>query len=370
MPPADLSVGLLRSMVSIPSVSGQEARIATYLAEQMAELGLDASVDAAGNVHGVIGPAGAPTVMLLGHVDTVPGQVPVCRVGDFLYGRGAVDAKGPMAAMVCAAATAPPGVRVHVVGAVGEETAGSEAIDHLMATVPPPDAVVIGEPSGWDGVCLGYKGRIGVIYDTSRPILHASSPEATAVEAAADFARGVQQYLRGPDADADPLSFTAASGTLVRLSGDLGGAEAVIDCRVPPGFDFEAFEQHVRASADGTVRFDERVAAVRRRPSDVVASVLRAAIKTHGGEPVMKLRTGTSFMNTADAWGVPMATYGPGDAHLDHTSDEHIELSELVRSITVLSTALGRIAARLRPSAGRPDAPPEAALAGRATGVA
>lgn len=374
--PADFAEGLLRSMLSIPSVSGQEARIAAYLADQMAALGLEVSTDAAGNVHGVIGPAGAPTVMLLGHIDTVPGQVPVCRVGDYLYGRGAVDAKGPMAAMVCAAASQPPGMRVHVVGAVGEETAGSQAIRHLMAKVPPPDAVVIGEPSGWDGVCLGYKGRVGVVYETRRTVLHTSSPEETAAEAAVEFADGVQAYLQGLATDADPLSFAAATGTLVQLSGDLGTADALIDCRVPPGFDFDAFEAHVRAIACGEVRFDERVPAVHRRRSDVVASVLRGAIKAHGGEPVLKLKSGTSFMNDVDTWGVPMAAYGPGDAHLDHTSDEHIPLADLARSITVLTTALGRLATKLRRPAARAVGAPGAAsatrvaLAARSTGVA
>ncbi|HEV2640032.1 MAG TPA: M20/M25/M40 family metallo-hydrolase [Actinocrinis sp.] len=337
---------LLSSALSIPSESGGEGRLVTFLADQLVRIGLESHVDEAGNVHGLIGPPDQPTIMLLGHIDTVPGQVPVCRVGDLLYGRGAVDAKGPFVAMACAAART-CGVRVHLVGAVGEEEPGSRGTRYLMDTVPAPHAVVIGEPSGWDGVCLGYKGRVGVWYEVSTPPLHTSSPQPSAVESAAEFARTVQDYLAAVSRSADPVAFEAAAAKLVRLEGDLSRAEAFLTCRVPVGFDFDAFERRLRRFGRGAFRFDERVSAVRRPRGDLVASRLRAAIKAHGGEPVLKLKAGTSDMNVVDAWGVPMAAYGPGDAHLDHTSDEHIVLPEFLRSIDVLAGALERIGAGL-----------------------
>ncbi|MFD8478582.1 [LysW]-lysine hydrolase [Kitasatospora sp. NPDC059673] len=351
--PTDQLVALLRGMLSIPSVSGQEGRLAAFLAEQMARLGMDTRIDAVGNVHGAAGPRDAPTVLLLGHIDTVPGTVPVCRVGDLLYGRGAVDAKGPMAAMIAAAARART-VRAVVVGAVGEEVAGSRGARHVLRTLPRPDAVVIGEPSGWDGICLGYKGRVGIEYQVSRPPMHTSCPEPTAVETAAAFCAEVRAYLRTQSRAADPVAFDAATATVVSLHGDLGTAEAFLTCRVPTGFDFDAFEEHLtRHSAGGRFRFDERVPAVRRPASDTVARALRAAIKAHGGDPALKLKAGTSDMNVVEQWGTPMVAYGPGDAHLDHTSDEHIAIAELCRSAAVLDTALERLGALLkRPGTG------------------
>ena len=343
---ADEPGRLLRAMLSIPSVSGQEGAVATFLAEQMARLGLRSSVDAVGNVHGVIGPVDAPTVMLLGHIDTVPGVVPVCRVGDLLYGRGAVDAKGAIVAMTHAATRARD-VRVHVVGAVGEEVAGARGARHVMASVPRPDAVVIGEPSGWEGVCLGYKGRVGVHYEIERPLQHTSSPEPTAVAMAAEFARMVEDQMRAASDGGEPVGFANAQATLVRLTGDLGRAEALLTCRVPPGFDFAAFEARARRFPHTRVELDEQVPAVRRTRHDVVVSRLRAAIAAHGGSPVLKLKAGTSDMNTIEPWQVPMAAYGPGDAHLDHTDDEHIPLPELSRSVEVLTTALDGMGARL-----------------------
>ncbi|MFF8725817.1 M20/M25/M40 family metallo-hydrolase [Streptomyces sp. NPDC015171] len=341
-PAEEETVRLLRAMLSIPSVSGDEARLAAFLAEWMTGLGMTAWVDAAGNAHGVAGPPDAPTVLLLGHLDTVPGAVPNLRVGDLLYGRGAVDAKGPLAAMIVAASRSRT-VRAHVVGAVGEEVPGSRGARHLLETLPAPDAVVIGEPSGWDGICLGYKGRVGVVYRVDKPLLHTSSPEPTAVEDAVAFCDLVRDHLRRHSDGTDPVSFDTAAATLVELRGDLGHAEAFLTCRVPPGFDFDLFERRLGGHSAGVTAFDERVPAVRRPPGDPVARALRAAVRAQGGTPVLKLKAGTSDMNVVDAWHVPMAAYGPGDAHLDHTSDEHIAVADLTRAVAVLDTALARL---------------------------
>jgi len=340
---ADYPVWLLREAVSIPSVSGQEQPVAGFLAEQMTALGFTAHTDEVGNVHGVTGPAAGPTVMLLGHIDTVPGQLPVCQVGDLLYGRGTVDAKGALVAMICAAARTSQ-VRVHVVGAVGEEVPLSRGARHVLATVPPPAALVIGEPSGWDGICLGYKGRVGLGYEMRRPQLHTSSPDPTAVEYAIQFTQDVRMYLAGLSAGQDQVEFDVAVSTVTRLHGDLASAVAFLTCRVPPGFDFAALERFARSRPHTRIWVDERVPAVTRARADPVVSSLRAAIAAQGASPTLKRKAGTSDMNTLDPWGVPMAAYGPGDAHLDHTADEHIALGDLYRAIDVLTLALPRLA--------------------------
>ncbi|MFI6130806.1 M20/M25/M40 family metallo-hydrolase [Micromonospora sp. NPDC051141] len=356
--PEDYPGWLLSRVLAIPSVSGEELPVATFLAEQMAGLGFDAYVDDVGNVHGVIGPDGGSTVMLLGHIDTVPGEVPVRRTGDLLYGRGSVDAKGAIVTMICAAARSSD-VRVHVVGAVGEEVPGSRGARHVLATVPAPAAVVIGEPSGWDGVCLGYKGRTGIGYEVRRPPLHTSSPEPTAAMCAVRFVQQVCDYLRELSPAQDPVAFGAATGAVTRLHGDLTRAEAFLTCRVPPGFDFAALEHFARGLPHDRIWFDEQVPGVTRPQADPVVSQLSAAIAVHGARPVRKRKAGTSDMNTVDRWGVPMAAYGPGDAHLDHTADEHVSIDEVHRAIDVLTFALPRIARQLAP-------PPAGAAGNRA----
>ncbi len=94
-------VELLQRMVSIPSLSGQEEELAGFLVREMAARGLRAHVDEAGNAVGELG-EGPEEILLLGHMDTVPGQVPVQIANGRLYGRGSVDAKGPLAAFIAA----------------------------------------------------------------------------------------------------------------------------------------------------------------------------------------------------------------------------------------------------------------------------
>ena len=98
-------LAFLEELLSIPSPSGQEDAVAEYLVRQMVALGFRARRDEVGNVVGTLGDAEAErAIVLQGHMDTVPGLVPVRREGGRLYGRGAVDAKGPLAAFVLAAA--------------------------------------------------------------------------------------------------------------------------------------------------------------------------------------------------------------------------------------------------------------------------
>ena len=71
-----------------------------------------------------------------------------------------------------------------------------------------------------------------------------------------------------------------------------------------------------------------------------VRALLRA-IRFAGGKPRFKLKMGTSDMNVVGpAWSCPIVAYGPGDSALDHTPDEHIEVTEFLKTIDVLVHAL------------------------------
>ena len=102
-------IAFLEELISIPSPSGEEEAVAEYLVGQMTSRGFQAHRDEAGNVVGALGdPKAEREIVLLGHMDTVPGLIPVRRRGNLLYGRGSVDAKGPLATFVLAAARAAP----------------------------------------------------------------------------------------------------------------------------------------------------------------------------------------------------------------------------------------------------------------------
>ena len=342
----EAAVELLRRMLEIPSPSGGERELAEFLAEAMSELGLAARVDEVGNAIGETGTGAGPTILLVGHLDAAPGVLPVRVDEGRLYGRGAADAKGPLAAMVLAAARARElAARLVVAGAVEEETPESRGAHHLARTLDLPGALIVGEPSGWSGITIGYKGKLDVVYRVRRPATHPTNPIEKATEAAARFwAEAVEAVDDGGDGSGH-ASFDRPAATLCSIQGDLEAAKAEICVRTPPGFDTDGLLASLRrASRGGKLEVLARVGAVRAERSSPVVQALSTGIRTCGGRPQLKVKTATSDINVfAEYWSVPMATYGPGDSRLDHAADEHIELDEYLEGIDVLGVALAEL---------------------------
>ncbi|WP_227026168.1 M20/M25/M40 family metallo-hydrolase [Streptomyces fodineus] len=125
---------------------------------------------------------------MFGHADTVPGGPPVRTTDGVLHGRGAVDAKGPQAAMIRAAARiARSGLpaRVVLVGAVDEERYPAGA--HYLVDRMRPDAVMTGEPSGSTCMGIGCWGNLRFSIGVGVPAALTSSPAASAVEVAVEL---------------------------------------------------------------------------------------------------------------------------------------------------------------------------------------
>ena len=347
-PTDDEAVDLLHDMLTIGSPSGQEQELAGFLAARLAKLGFACRIDEVGNVIGEIGTGDGPTIMLLSHLDTADWPLPARAEGGWLCGRGAVDAKGPLAAMICAAARR-PGFRgrIQVVGAVEEERL-SRGGHHIARSMPPPDRLIVGEPSGWSGVVLGYRGKIDLEYRVTRPSTHSTNPEPKATEIAVGFWEAVCAAL-GPELS--HAKFDRPAATLRGIRGDLVQAWVDVDCRVPPGFDAERLTAALRsAAAGGELNVIRHIPAVRQSRANPAARALTAAIRRHGGQPRPLLKTGTSDMNTvSERWSVPMAAYGPGDSSLDHGSDERILLKEFLQGVEVLATALDELEPDARP---------------------
>jgi LysW-gamma-L-lysine carboxypeptidase len=347
------ATGLLRQMLEIPSPSCGEGELASYLAEAMTGLGFAAHVDETGNVVGTIDRGPGPHVMLLGHLDTVPDQIPVRSSGGRLYGRGASDAQGPLAAMICAAASATEcSGRISVIGVVEEEVPSARGAVAIRETYPRPDACVIGEPSGGSTVVIGYKGKLDLHYVAECPSAHTTSPEPKASELVADCWTALKEIL-GPT---DHTAFALPGVTLESFSGDTARAEATLGVRTPPGFDAGALlaELRERLPAGTLTVLGARSPCVADRRNPVVRA-LSAGIRSQSAQPVLMLKTATSDMNTlGEVWDIPMASYGPGDSKLDHTADENILLADYYFAIAVLSHALTELAEVLpRPYCGK-----------------
>lgn len=342
------AVAFLEKLLSIPSSSGQEGALAEYLAGQMTALGFRVQCDKVGNVVGTLGdPAARREIVLLGHMDTVPGLVPVRRERGRLYGRGAVDAKGPLAAFVLAAvrlASRLNGTRLVVVGAV-EEEAHSRGAHHLVRTMRPPDGAIIGEPGGWQGITLGYKGILSVDYCLVQPTGHSAGSQPTPAELAVVFWQQLTAYAADLN-KGRAYRFGTLDPTLraIHTFGD-GLEERVemsIGLRLPPGTNVSALQRQMRAWCDGAeLSFPYSEPPFQAEKNTSLVRALLRAIRAEGGQPRFKLKTGTSDMNVVGpAWGCPIVTYGPGDSSLDHTPNEHIEIEEYLRGIDVLARAL------------------------------
>jgi LysW-gamma-L-lysine carboxypeptidase len=364
------AVDLLDNMLSIPSLCGEEDEVAELLLASIRDAGFAAHRDEVGNVVGEFGnPQSSRSVLILGHMDTVAGRIAVEHRDGALYGRGAVDAKGPLATAIVAASRVSAerdiNLRVTVVGAVQEE--GPSAGARHLASSAAPDFLIIAEPSGWDAIVLGYKGSLRFTVTISQPSAHTAGHEPTAPERALAFwndlafwcetAVGLDERPPQDVAARSRLPKSASrrpsTGTFNRLTATLisfdshsdglhDRASLHIGLRLPPGIDVNAARRLVQGLLpDAEFAFNPGEPAVRAaKTTPLVAGFLRA-IRTEGGQPRFKVKTGTSDMNVVGpVWGCPMVAYGPGDSNLDHTPHEHIKLDEYLRAIRVLTHVL------------------------------
>lgn len=345
MDPVEFLVGLVERY----SPSGSEASVAAYARDQLLAAGVDAIVDEAGNVCAEIG-SGDCVLLFLGHIDTVDGDRGVQMVDGAVHGRGAVDAKGPFAAFATAlvrlAGTARH--RVVLVGAVEEETLTSRGARHVVDRYRPAHCIV-GEPSGWQGVTLGYKGRLAIRYRSVSTREHGAAPGPPPLQRAVDYWNGLCAYR--DEVNRDKSVFYQLDMNLMDLGRTETPDEIQVDllghARLPVGLDSAELTQRAFALRDGAEVevVDDAPPILAGKNNRLVREFLRA-IRRHGGTPAFKVKTGTSDMNiVGPVWDVPILAYGPGDSSLDHTPYEFLRIEEYERSIDVLTDVVANLSA-------------------------
>lgn len=344
---------LLTRLVETQSYSTREAPASALLASWMASRGFEASVDESGSAVGILGRAipGLPPrdIVLLGHIDTVQGWIPVEIKDGALWGRGSVDAKGSLATFAAAAAgfELPQGVRIVVIGATEEEAASSKGAHHAR-TQYTPHACIIGEPSGAAAVTIAYKGRLNVTLRASTPGSHSAGPAPTAPELIVTAWNTIQaiaaRLAPGATNPFDQVltrlrSFTSSSDGLTDR------AQAQVGIRLPTTVDPHDLERMLRAElANVDLTFDGHEHAHQDDPRSWLARSLTTAIRARGKTPRLLRKTGTSDMNVvARSWSCPIVAYGPGDSALDHTPQERLDLQEYLEAIATLREALREI---------------------------
>ena len=314
-------VGLLTSLLEHYSPTVNEAPAVAFLAGWMEEQGFRVQIDDAGSVIGSLG-EGPREILLLGHIDTVPGIVPVRVEEGNLYGRGAVDAKGPLASFACAAALcgARTGWKVTVIGAVGEEgdSRGAKLIRERML----PDYCIIGEPSSWDHITLGYKGSAWFIYTVRRSLAHTAGKAESACEAAVEFWNQVQEEAAAHNAGrnrAFEQLTTSLRGMNSSEDGFTQSVQLVFNLRLPPDLSLAQASQMIESvRGDAELSCTDGIECFRGEKNTPLVRAFLSAIRQENGKPGFLVKTGTADMNiVGPAWNIPILAYGPGDSNLE-----------------------------------------------------
>lgn len=316
-------VDLARNLIDVESTSGGEAAVTTWLARCLRDRGYRVTeqpvVDDRVNVLAVVG-AAEPDVVYSTHVDCVPPFFP-SRVEDgVLYGRGACDAKGILAAQITALDRLREAgeTRVGLLAVVGEENGspGARAANRLSNR---SRYLINGEPTD-NRLGAATKGAYRVRLSATGRAVHSAYPELgdSAVEKLLDALLA----LRGLDLPVDPL-LGATTYTVGVLSGGVApnvvppAAEADVNFRtVEPA---ERVRERLEAALPRTVAIDDVM---------VVPPVRLTTLPGFETAP-FAFTTDVPFLT---AWGKPLLV-GPGSIHAAHTAEEHVRVDELAQSV-------------------------------------
>ena len=365
-------------MVQTPSPSTQEGAVAKRIVAEMTRLGFrDVRTDRIGNVVGWIGPGHGPVLMLNGHMDTVRVSDPEtwsrapfgAEVEDgLLYGLGACDMKGGLAAMVYGAKLlrdAGVALKGDVVVACVVQEEPCEGIGSRVLIEEEgvrPEWVVLGEPTDLN-VSRGHRGRLEMCLVAHGRSAHAACPDLgdNAIYTAARLSFGLE-LLAGQLGDDDflgpgTLAVTDISSIASSRNAVPDRCELIIDRRLTLGEnETKALAEVQRVIAREGVRAEVEVteyhavsytgytcdarefypAWVMPEDHPLVTAAVRAVRAQLKRRPqVGRWDFSTEGVYTAGVADIPTVGFGPGDPHHAHTADEYVRLSDVYAATEV-----------------------------------
>ncbi|MEM1610041.1 MAG: M20/M25/M40 family metallo-hydrolase [Sulfolobales archaeon] len=342
---------ILKRLLRIYSPSGDEDRAVREFVEIARAMGLEGYIDEDGNGVAVWG-RGDRVVALIGHIDTVPGYIEVSESSEGIRGRGAVDAKGPLAAMLAAlnelriSGEVPEDIaRIYVIASVGEESDSRGALG-LIRRGFKADAVIVGEPTNNNKIAIGYRGSMKVKVECSSVGGHASVPwiYISACEKLISLWENISRRYSGSSASSISASLT------MMMCGEYHNVipregYAVIDIRYPPRGqswrEIMASIEEILPSGCRASLLKNPIEPVEVRPTIPIVRSLIRAVSRAGMRPEVVMKTGTSDMNLLyGSVSNNIAAYGPGRSELSHTDNEEILYWEFEKGIMVYSEAI------------------------------
>jgi succinyl-diaminopimelate desuccinylase len=369
----DELIAFAQKLVCTPSMPGEERDVAALLHDEMVHLNYDEVwVDEVGNVLGRIAGAGGPSLLFNGHMDHVDAGDPALwshppfggEIHDGeLWGRGAADMKGALAAMVHAGGliaslgAVPPGDLI--VSAVVQEEVGGLGARHLARTLPMERAIV-GEASAND-LRRGHRGRVELNARFEGRSVHASMPALgiNPHDSLARFLVGLQGLPMAADPDYGPSTVAPTCITSEPQSANVTPAllDLTLDWRNVPGEGSAEIvaklegllARSLEPGCRGTVRVVTKelvsYTGFRRTYPDTFPSFTtmadhpwlqgcRAVLARIWGREVEvgTWRFATDGGHLAAA-GATVIGFGPGEDTLVHTVEERLSLDQLVESM-------------------------------------
>ena len=340
--------------------SRSEASLANILKSKCVnELGFEqAHIDNVGNIIATKG-SGEPRILLCGHMDTVPGQIPIRIEDGYLYGRGASDAKAPLIAMLLAGSEFPKQRGTIIFAGVVDEEGNATGIKQLVKSNIAVDYAIFGEPSGIDNITIAYKGRLAIRLTCNVGYTaHASAPwlAKNAIEEIFDFWNAINLKIKL--ASMGENKSNSISCSLTEITGGSSHnvtpqqCKITIDIRVPASTTCKSVLsildetiKKIEGEKEGvkaTYRIEDMTDPFETNPSSaLIRSLSLSILDVCKKRPNLLRKTGTGDMNIlGNAFKIPVVTYGPGDSHASHSVKERVNIEEYISSIDVFSRAL------------------------------
>lgn len=336
----DDPVALLRELVAIPSVTGDEHAIARFLAGWLEARGVAVRVDDRNVEARVRGASPGPVLLWSSHLDVVPpgegwsADPFVPRVVDGkMFGRGANDAKASVAAMAVALVAlhrAPPARGEIVFAATCEEERGRLGLERFLPSLGPIDAALVGEPTelqpavAQNGLLvleLTAKGRAG---HAARPHLALNAIDVAARDVLALHALSWEP----PDPFVGPMTL-AVTQIAAGHAHNLIPAECrlVVDVRTIPQLPPAQVVERIRAAVASEVHVrSDRLAPVATPEGAAILAAVSAA------RPDAVPFGSPTLSDWAHLKGIPAVKIGPGISEVSHTVDEWIALEQVPRA--------------------------------------